>query len=147
MKKNKCFRLHKMQQLNWYDHVQIMNEERLPRKILEWFPPGISKGRPWNSWMQEVTTGMWEKGINNMEWVNRGKRRRNIKLKLETQKDVQTLELCTQIIILSLLLRLSSSKAYVPISLIITYNWVTMWNDTILHNALHKSSTTPIFPQ
>ena len=51
-----------------------MDEERLPRKILEWCPPGRRrrrKGRPQNSWMQEVTTGMREKGINNMEWVDR----------------------------------------------------------------------------
>ena len=47
--------------------MQRMNEERLPRKILEWCP----QGRPRNSWIQEVTTGMREKGINNMEWVNR----------------------------------------------------------------------------
>ena len=41
-----------------------MNEERLPRKSLEWCPPGRSrKGRPRNSWMQEVTTGMREEGI------------------------------------------------------------------------------------
>ena len=29
------------------------------------------KGRPRNSCLQEVTTGMREKGINNMEWINR----------------------------------------------------------------------------
>ena len=38
-----------------------MDEERLPRKILEWFPPGRRrKGTPRHSWMQEVTTGMRE---------------------------------------------------------------------------------------
>ena len=50
--------------LNWYDHVRRMNEERLPR----------------NSWIQEVTTGMREKGINNMEWIGREEWRRKIKL-------------------------------------------------------------------
>jgi len=29
-----CFRLHKKQKLNWYGHLQGMNEERLPQKIL-----------------------------------------------------------------------------------------------------------------
>ena len=40
-------------QLNWYGHVQRMNEEKLPRKILGWCPPGRRrirrrKGRPQN---------------------------------------------------------------------------------------------------
>ena len=39
-------------QLNWHGHVQRMDEERLPRKMLEWRPPGrIRKGRLRNSWM------------------------------------------------------------------------------------------------
>ena len=29
------------------------------------------KGKSRYSWMQEVTTGMRENGINNMEWVDR----------------------------------------------------------------------------
>ena len=34
-----------------------MNEERLPEKVFEWCSPGRKmKGRPRNSWMQEVTT-------------------------------------------------------------------------------------------
>ena len=34
-------------QLNRYGHVQRMDEERLPRKMLEWCPPGRrGKGRP-----------------------------------------------------------------------------------------------------
>ena len=36
--------------------------------------------------MQELTTGMREKGINKMEWVDRGEWRR--KIKLEAQEDV-----------------------------------------------------------
>ena len=57
-----------------------MDEERLPPKILEWCPPGRKrKGRPRNWWMQEVTTGMREKGISNMEWVDREKWRRKMK--------------------------------------------------------------------
>ena len=31
------------------------------------------KGRPQNSWMQEVTTGMREMGINNMKWIDKEK--------------------------------------------------------------------------
>ena len=59
-------------QLNWYGHVQRMDQGRLPRRIIEWCPPGRrKKGRPQNSWMQEVTTGMREKGIDDLEWVDR----------------------------------------------------------------------------
>ena len=79
----------KHKQLNWYGHVQRMYEERL----LEKFWNGVhleeeKKGRPRNSWMQEVTTGMREKGIKNMEWIDREEWRR--KIKLWAQKDVQT---------------------------------------------------------
>ena len=46
-------------QANWHDHVQRMKDERLPRKILEWCPPGRRrKGRARNSWMLDVTTEM-----------------------------------------------------------------------------------------
>ena len=46
-------------QLNWYGHVQKM----------EWCLTGRKrrKGRPRNSLMQAVTTGMREKRINNLE--------------------------------------------------------------------------------
>ena len=49
-------------QLNWCGHVQRMDQERLPRRILEWCPPGRRrKGRSRNSWMQELLQE-WEKG-------------------------------------------------------------------------------------
>ena len=36
----------KYKQLNWHEYVQGMDEERLPRKSLEWRPPGRRrKGR------------------------------------------------------------------------------------------------------
>ena len=73
-------------QLNWYGHVQRMNEERQPRKILEWCLTGRRrKGRPRNSWMQQVITGMREKGINSMGWVDREERKRKRKLCLGTE--------------------------------------------------------------
>ena len=43
--------------------------------------------------MQEVTTGIKEKGINNMEWIDREEWRRKIKHK--AQKQVITLILYT----------------------------------------------------
>ena len=49
--------------------------------MLEWCPPGRRrKGRPRNSWMQDVTTGMREPGIGDLEWVDREGRRKNINL-------------------------------------------------------------------
>ena len=44
--------------------MQRLDQERFPRRILEWCPPeSRRKGRPQNSWMQEVRTGMRETGI------------------------------------------------------------------------------------
>ena len=43
----------------------------------------------------EVTTGMREKGINIMEWIDREEWRR--KTTLQAQKDVRTLIYCTEI--------------------------------------------------
>ena len=72
-------------QFNWYDHVQRIDQERLPRRILEWCPPGRRrKGRPRNLWMQEVTTGMRERGNGDLEWVDReGWKRRFFTLRTE----------------------------------------------------------------
>ena len=70
-------------QLNWYGHVQRMDQERLPRRILEWCTPGrLRKRRPRNSWRQEVTTGMRELRIGDLNWVEReGGERKLIKLR------------------------------------------------------------------
>ena len=68
-----------------------MDEEWLPRKILEWGPPERRrKGRPRNSWMEEAKTGMREKGIKNMEWVDRRRRKMENKNKIKTlvQKNI-----------------------------------------------------------
>ena len=80
--KNSVLDYIKYKQLNWYGHKQRMNKERLPRKILEWCLPGRRrrKGRPRNSWMQEVTTGMRERKIGDLEWVDREVRRKKINL-------------------------------------------------------------------
>ena len=53
-------------------YVQRMEEERLPRRIFEWCSPERRrKGRPRNSWMQEVTIGMREQGIGELKWFDR----------------------------------------------------------------------------
>ena len=50
-----------------------MNEQRLAEKMLESCSPGRRKGRPRKVLVQEVTTDMREKGINNMEWIDKEK--------------------------------------------------------------------------
>ena len=49
-----------------------MDQERLPRRILEWCPLGSRrKGRPRNFLMQEVTTGMREWGMGLQRGVEK----------------------------------------------------------------------------
>ena len=61
--------------------MQSMDQGILPRRILEWCPPGRRrKGRPRNSWMQEIITGMREWGFGDLEWVDRERRRKKINL-------------------------------------------------------------------
>ena len=49
--KNSILDYTRYKQLNWYDHMR-KNEDRLHRKVLEWFPPGRRiKGRFRNQWM------------------------------------------------------------------------------------------------
>ena len=76
-------------------YSNIIRNNILPRKILEWFPSEKTrKGRSRNWRMQEVTY-IGEKAINNMERIDR-KEWRSI-IKLQGQKNLRTLILCTQI--------------------------------------------------
>ena len=70
---------------NFWNGVHLEEEEEEEEKR--------KKGIPRNSWIQEVTTEMREKGIKNLKWVDREEWRR--KIKLLAQKDVQTSILCT----------------------------------------------------
>ena len=66
--KNSVLDYIRYKQLNWYYYVQRMDHERLPKRILEWCPPGRRrKGRPRKSWRQEVTTGMRKRRIGDRE--------------------------------------------------------------------------------
>ena len=57
-----------------------MDQERFPRRLLEWCLPGRRrKGRPRNLWMQDVTTGMGG-GISDLEWVDRKGWKKKFKL-------------------------------------------------------------------
>ena len=67
--------------------MQRIDKESLPRRISEWCPPGRRRnGRPRNSWMQEVTTGMRERGIGDLEWNDREAWRKKIIFTLGTER-------------------------------------------------------------
>ena len=80
--KNSVLDYIRYKQLTWYGHVQTMNQERLPRRILEWCPPRRRR----NSWMQEVTTGMRERGIGDLKWVDREGWRKKIKFSVGIER-------------------------------------------------------------
>ena len=61
--------------------MQRVGQERLPKRIVALCPSGRRrKGRLRNSWMQEVITGMRERGIGDLEWVDREGWRKKINL-------------------------------------------------------------------
>jgi hypothetical protein len=54
----------KTKQLQWYGHVQRMEERRLTEEVMKWRPPGRRKrGRPKLSWAEEIRGLMGEKGL------------------------------------------------------------------------------------
>jgi len=47
--------------LQWYGHVKRMQDEKLPKLIMEWIPGERRKrGRPRNTWMEGVRTSSHE---------------------------------------------------------------------------------------
>ena len=55
----------KTEQLQWYGHVQRMEEGRLPKEVTKWSRPGGRKrGRPKLSWAEGIRGLMGGKGIN-----------------------------------------------------------------------------------
>ena len=66
-------------QLQWYGHVQRMEEGRLPKEVLEWRPSGRRKlGRPRLTWAEGIRGMMGEKGLKEEDWADRSNWRRNI---------------------------------------------------------------------
>ena len=54
----------KTKQLQWYGHVQRMEEERLPKEVMKWRPPGRRKqGRPKLTWVEGIRGLMGEKRL------------------------------------------------------------------------------------
>jgi len=68
--------------LQWYGHVKRMQEERLPKLIMEWIPGERRKrGCPKKTWMEDVQAAMRTRHLEEDQWLNRkewclGSRRR-----------------------------------------------------------------------
>jgi hypothetical protein len=54
----------KTKQLQWYGHVQRIEEGSLPKEVMKWRPPGRRKrGRPKLTWAEGSRGLMGEKGL------------------------------------------------------------------------------------
>ena len=69
----------KTKQLQWYGHVQRMEEGRLPKEVMKWRLPGRRKrGRPKLTWAERIRGLMEEKGLMEEDWNDRSNRRKII---------------------------------------------------------------------
>jgi len=69
----------KTKQLQWYGHVQRMEEGRLPKEVMKWRPPGRRKrGRPKLTWAEGIRGLMGEKGLMDEDWNDRSNWRKKI---------------------------------------------------------------------
>jgi hypothetical protein len=56
----------------WYGHVKRMQEERLPKLIMEWIPGERRKrGRPRKTWREGVRAAMKTGHLEGDQWLNR----------------------------------------------------------------------------
>ena len=56
-----------------HTHVELMEERRLPKKVVKWSPPGRRKrGRPKLTWAEGIRGLMEEKGLMEEDWNDRG---------------------------------------------------------------------------
>jgi hypothetical protein len=69
----------KSKQLEWYGHVQRMEEGRLPKKVMKWHPLGRRKrGRPKLTWAEGIRGLMGEKVLVEEDWNYRHNWRKKI---------------------------------------------------------------------
>lgn len=60
------------QTLKWYGHVQRMGNERWPKNIYQWSPPGKNKrGRPKLKWKTHVRAIMDDRNLEEGDWNDR----------------------------------------------------------------------------
>jgi hypothetical protein len=65
-------------ELKWCGHVQRMEEGRLPKKVMEFNPPGRRKrGRPKATWAEGIRGLMGEKVLEE-DWNDRDNWRKKI---------------------------------------------------------------------
>ena len=66
--------------LQWYGHVKRMQDERLPKLIMEWIQRKKRKrGHPRKTWMEGVRAAMKTRHLEADKWLNRkGDRRRQL---------------------------------------------------------------------
>ena len=70
----------KTKQLQWYGHVQRMEEVRLPKEVMKWSPPGRRKrGRPKATWAEGIRGLLGEKGVIEEDWNDRDKWKKKIR--------------------------------------------------------------------
>jgi len=65
--------------LQWYGHVQRIEEGRLPKEVMKWRSPGRRKrGRTELTWAEGITGTMTVKGLMEGEWNDRDNWRKKI---------------------------------------------------------------------
>lgn len=58
--------------LQWYGHINRMNEMRWPKRILEWQPEGRRRrGAPALTWQKYIQKAMEDRGLEGGDWNNR----------------------------------------------------------------------------
>ena len=60
------------ERLQWYGHVKKMQDERLPKLIMEWIPGERRKrGRPRKTWMKGVRVAIKTRHLEADQWLKR----------------------------------------------------------------------------
>jgi hypothetical protein len=66
------YRHHREEKTQWYGHVKRMQDERLPKLIMEWIPGERRKrGRLRKTWMEGVRAAMKTRHLEGDQWLNR----------------------------------------------------------------------------
>ncbi|KAF2881456.1 hypothetical protein ILUMI_24742 [Ignelater luminosus] len=56
-------------QLIWYGHVQRMEEQKIPKQVLNWIPPvRRKKERPKKTWIEGIRKSMSKKNLTDNKW-------------------------------------------------------------------------------
>ncbi|XP_046674870.1 uncharacterized protein LOC124363653 [Homalodisca vitripennis] len=62
----------RQKQLVWFGHLKRMDEERLPKILMEWLPTERRKrGRPRETWKQGISKAMSERNLGPGDWNDR----------------------------------------------------------------------------